>query len=140
MSALKALFINKVLKKYRVSFAYTLSWTKKLYRIGQLEFKNFKLQVENEAKSTWSYYTSYEYLLQHSINTQDSYYKRYYVLMKEHTLGAQTIINMIQAQKDHNNASIQMIRQEMNYKTYLFTLHKLMGNFTRMILTSGINY
>ena len=106
--------------------------TKKLYKMGQLDFQNLKSRIHNEAKSIWGNYTSSEYILQQSINTQNNYYKRYYALMKEHTLGAQTIMNIIQAQKDHNSASMQMIKYEMIYKTYLFTLHKLMGNFSNI--------
>lgn len=106
--------------------------TKKLYRMGQLEFQNLKLRIHNEARSTWGHYTSSEYILQQSINTQNNYYKRYYALMKEHTLGVQTIMNIMQAQRDHNNASMQMIKHEMVYKTYLFTLHKLMGSFSNI--------
>jgi len=98
-----------------------------------LFFENSKARVNYEAQSIWGKYKSTRSILKESIKAEQQYYKSYEAFSKEYKLGAQTIINVINSQRDYNRSAIQSIQNEMEYKTNLFSLYKLIGNLPEIM-------
>ena len=111
-----------------------ISKAKKDHQASKFDYEDTQARVDAEAQSSWKKYISAGSMLKQSKESEEKYYKSYESFSAEHKLGSQTIVNVINAQRDFNIAAIKRIQNEMEYKTNLFNLYKLIGSLPELMV------
>jgi outer membrane protein TolC len=116
-----------------------ISKAKKDHQASKFDYEDTRAKVDADAQSSWKKYISAGSILKQSKKAEEKYFKSYEAFSTEHKLGSQTIVNVINSQREFNFAAIKRIQNEMEYKTNLFNLYKLIGNLPELMVVKKIN-
>ena len=114
-----------------------VSEAKKNNQLNEFAFSDILSNVERQTNKLWEKYISSENIYKAALIAEDNYFQTYLSTQDEFDVGAKTLLDVIDIQKNYNFSSIKRLQKEMNYKLSLFEAYNLVGNLPKII---NINY
>ena len=113
-----------------------ISEAKKKSKSAEFSVRDVINKLQSQTISTWSKYTSSENIYVSSRVAEENFYQTYLSTQSEFDVGAKTLIDVINRQRDYNNNVIQRLSKERDYKVSLFETYNLVGNLPKIIQSS----
>ena len=110
-----------------------ISEARKREKYAEHILKNTLNKAQTDITSTWQNYISSDSVYKSSRQAEENYYKTYLSMKAEFEVGAKTIFDVIQRQKDYNYHTITRLRKEQDNKLALFKIYRLIGNLPQII-------
>ena len=115
-----------------------ISEAKKKSKITEISVRDVVSKIRSDAVSTWNKYISSENIYESSRVAEDNFYQTYLSTQSEFDVGAKTLIEVINRQRDYNDNTIKRLSKERDYKVSLFEIYNLIGNLPKVIQNSEV--
>jgi outer membrane protein len=89
--------------------------------------KDFVRSIHAQTISDWDSYITNTHIYKLALEAEDNYYQTYKAVQTEYEAGAKTIFNVINSQRNYNDAIVSRLQAERDEKLALFGLYKLGG-------------
>ncbi|MBY0580493.1 MAG: TolC family protein [Rickettsiales bacterium] len=113
-----------------------ISEAKKKSKSAEFSVRDVINRLQSQTISTWSKYISSENIYASSRVAEENYYQTYLSTQSEFDVGAKTLIEVINRQRDYNDNVIKRLSREREYKISLFETYSLVGNLPKIIQSS----
>ncbi|MSO13843.1 TolC family protein [Rickettsiales endosymbiont of Trichoplax sp. H2] len=110
-----------------------ISEAKKRNKQTEYSLKDIIKQVDSKTSDAWKTYISSENIYKSYLSSEDNYYKTYLSTQSEFDVGAKTLMDVINRQKDYNTAIINRLQKEKDYKLSSFKIYDLIGNLPKVL-------
>ncbi|WP_236870417.1 TolC family protein [Candidatus Bandiella numerosa] len=122
---------------YRGGVQYlNISEAKKKSKSAEFSARDVINKIQSQAISVWNQYISSENIYTSSRVAEDNFYQTYLSTQSEFDVGAKTLIDVINRQRDYNNNVIQRLSKEKDYKISLFETYNLVGSLPKIMQSS----
>ena len=115
-----------------------ISEAKKRSKSIEFSVRDVIYKIRSDAVSTWNKYISSENIYESSRVAEDNFYQTYLSTQSEFDVGAKTLIEVINRQRDYNDNTIKRLSKERDYKVSLFEIYNLVGNLPKIIQNSEV--
>jgi|APCry1669188879_1035177.scaffolds.fasta_scaffold19025_2 outer membrane protein len=113
-----------------------ISEAKKRSKSVEFSVRDVMSLIQSQTIGRWSKYTSSENIYASSRVAEENYYQTYLSTQSEFDVGAKTLIEVINRQRDYNDNVIKKLYKERDYKISLFEMYNLVGNLPKIIQSS----
>lgn len=113
-----------------------ISEAKKKSKSAEFSVRDVINKIQSQAISVWNQYISSENIYTSSRVAEDNFYQTYLSTQSEFDVGAKTLIDVINRQRDYNNNVIQRLSKEKDYKISLFEMYNLVGSLPKIMQSS----
>ena len=113
-----------------------ISEAKKRSKGAEFSVRDVLNMIQSQAVSVWNKYTSSEQIYASSRVAEENFYQTYLSTQSEFDVGAKTLIEVINRQRDYNLNVIKRLSKERDYKISLFETYNLVGNLPKVIQSS----
>ncbi len=110
-----------------------ISEAKKKSKQTEYSLKDTINNVNFKTSDVWKTYISSENIYKSYLSSEDNYYKTYLSTQSEFDVGAKTLMDVINRQKDYNTAIINRLQKEKDYKLSSFKIYNLIGNLPKVL-------
>ena len=115
-----------------------ISGAKKRSKVTEFSVRDVIDKIRSDAVSTWNKYISSENIYESSRVAEDNFYQTYLSTQSEFDVGAKTLIEVINRQRDYNDNTIKRLSKERDYKVSLFEIYNLVGNLPNIIQNNEV--
>ncbi|MFK7760603.1 MAG: TolC family protein [Candidatus Midichloriaceae bacterium] len=115
-----------------------ISGAKKKSKVTEFSVRDVIDKIRSDAVSTWNKYISSENIYESSRVAEDNFYQTYLSTQSEFDVGAKTLIEVINRQRDYNDNTIKRLSKERDYKVSLFEIYNLVGNLPNIIQNNEV--
>ena len=115
-----------------------ISEAKKSSKFYEYSLKDITSNIQAQMSNIWKTYISSENIYKSSLSSEDSYYQTYLSTQSEFDVGAKTLMDVINRQRDYNSAIIARLQKENQHKLSLFKVYNLIGNLPKVISESNL--
>ena len=115
-----------------------ISEAKKKSKQTEYSLKDTINNVNFKISDVWKTYISSENIYKSYLSSEDNYYKTYLSTQSEFDVGAKTLMDVINRQKDYNTAIINRLQKEKDYKLSSFKIYNLIGNLPQVISQNSL--
>ena len=111
----------------------SISEARKKEKYAEHALKDTLNKVQADTTSTWQRYISSGSVYDSSRQAEENHYKTYLSMKAEFEVGAKTIFDVIQRQKEYNSNTIVRLKKEHENRLALFKIYQLIGNLPQTI-------
>ena len=115
-----------------------ISEAKKRSKQAEYSLKDTINNVNSKTSDVWKTYISSENIYKSYLSSEDNYYKTYLSTQSEFDVGAKTLMEVINRQRDYNTAIINRLQKEKDYKLSSFKIYNLIGNLPQVISQNSL--
>lgn len=115
-----------------------ISEAKKKSKQTEYSLKDTINNVNFKTSDVWKTYISSENIYKSYLSSEDNYYKTYLSTQSEFDVGAKTLMEVINRQRDYNTAIINRLQKEKDYKLSSFKIYNLIGNLPQVISQNSL--
>ncbi len=115
-----------------------ISEAKKRSKATEFGVRDVVYRIKSDVVGTWSKYISSENIYESSRIAEDNFYQTYLSTQSEFDVGAKTLIEVINRQRDYNDNTIRRLSKERDYKVSLFEIYNLIGNLPKVIQSGEV--
>lgn len=113
-----------------------ISEARKKEKLSAHNLKNALNTIQATITDTWEHYISSDSIYHLSCKAEENYHQTYLSMQAEFDVGARTIINVIEKQKEYNFHTLERLGKEQKRVMALFKIYQTIGNLHQVILTN----